>query len=51
MYVHADAHGAASTIIKSNDAGTPIPPLSIAEAGAMTVFRSSAWSSKMVTSA
>jgi predicted ribosome quality control (RQC) complex YloA/Tae2 family protein len=51
LYVHADAHGAASTIIKANDAGTPIPPLSIAEAGAMTVFRSSAWSSKMVTSA
>jgi predicted ribosome quality control (RQC) complex YloA/Tae2 family protein len=51
LYVHADAHGAASTIIKANDPGTPIPPLSIAEAGAMTVFRSSAWSSKMVTSA
>ena len=51
LYVHADAHGAASTIIKANDPGSPIPPLSIAEAGAMTVFRSSAWSSKMVTSA
>jgi predicted ribosome quality control (RQC) complex YloA/Tae2 family protein len=51
LYVHADAHGAASTIIKANDPSAPIPPLSIAEAGAMTVFRSSAWSSKMVTSA
>jgi predicted ribosome quality control (RQC) complex YloA/Tae2 family protein len=51
LYVHADAHGAASTIVKANDPSSPIPPLSIAEAGAMTVFRSSAWSSKMVTSA
>ena len=32
LYVHADLHGAASTIIKNGDASKPVPPLSIQQA-------------------
>eukprot|EP00891_Asterochloris_glomerata_P005087 jgi/Astpho2/5087/fgenesh1_pg.00072_%23_10_t len=43
LYVHADLHGAASTIIKNSDASKP--------AGAACVCRSAAWDAKVVTSA
>ena len=32
LYVHADLHGAASTIIKNSDVSRPVPPLSIQQA-------------------
>ncbi|KAL2651385.1 hypothetical protein R1flu_019513 [Riccia fluitans] len=51
LYVHADLHGAASTVIKNNDSTRPIPPLTINQAGCFTVCRSQAWDSKIVTSA
>ncbi len=50
IYVHADIHGAASCVIK-NPTGEPIPPVTLQEAGQMSVCRSSAWDSKIVTSA
>ena len=52
VYVHADIHGATSCVVKhpGGDAGE-IPPLTLAQAGQMTVCRSSAWDSHMVTSA
>ncbi|GJP46211.1 hypothetical protein CLOM_g5521 [Closterium sp. NIES-68] len=53
LYVHADLHGAASTIIRNTDPHgfAPIPPLTLAQAGAATVCLSAAWDSKVVTSA
>lgn len=51
MYVHADLHGASSTIVKNPDPSTPIPPLTLAEAGHACVCRSAAWDAKVVTSA
>jgi hypothetical protein len=50
-YVHADLHGASSTVIKNHNPSHPIPPLSINQAGCFTVCRSQAWDSKIVTSA
>ncbi|KAJ7534886.1 hypothetical protein O6H91_12G008600 [Diphasiastrum complanatum] len=51
LYVHADLHGASSTVVKNQDSGQPIPPLTINQAGCFTVCRSQAWDSKIVTSA
>ncbi|BBM96816.1 nuclear export mediator factor NEMF [Marchantia polymorpha subsp. ruderalis] len=51
LYVHADLHGASSTVIKNNDPTRPIPPFTINQAGSFTVCRSQAWDSKIVTSA
>ncbi|CAM6100258.1 unnamed protein product [Calypogeia fissa] len=51
LYVHADLHGASSTIIKNRDQNHPIPPLTINQAGCFTMCRSQAWDSKIVTSA
>ncbi|CAK9218060.1 unnamed protein product [Sphagnum troendelagicum] len=51
LYVHADLHGASSTVIKNHNSSHPIPPLSINQAGCFTVCRSQAWDSKIVTSA
>ncbi|CAM6068471.1 unnamed protein product [Sphagnum tenellum] len=51
LYVHADLHGASSTVIKNHSPSHPIPPLSINQAGCFTVCRSQAWDSKIVTSA
>ena len=51
MYVHAELHGASSTIVKNNDPERPVPPLSLQQAGAACVCRSKAWDSKIVTSA
>eukprot|EP00898_Chlorokybus_atmophyticus_P002379 jgi/Chlat1/3141/Chrsp21S03365 len=51
VYVHADIHGASSCIIKNRFPDQPIPPITLSQAGAMTVCRSSAWDAKIVTSA
>ncbi|GMH40784.1 hypothetical protein BSKO_08688 [Bryopsis sp. KO-2023] len=51
LYVHADTHGAASTIIKNHQPEHPIPPLTLQQAGAACVCRSKAWDGKIVTSA
>eukprot|EP00897_Mesotaenium_endlicherianum_P003139 jgi/Mesen1/2853/ME000174S02111 len=51
LYVHAELHGAASTVIKNHTPSQPIPPLTITQAGVFTVCRSAAWDSKIVTSA
>jgi predicted ribosome quality control (RQC) complex YloA/Tae2 family protein len=50
-YVHADVHGAASTVIKNNDSTMPIPPLTLSQAGQACVCRSAAWDAKVITSA
>eukprot|EP01113_Clastostelium_recurvatum_P037029 TRINITY_DN5373_c0_g1_i4.p1 TRINITY_DN5373_c0_g1~~TRINITY_DN5373_c0_g1_i4.p1 ORF type:complete len:857 (-),score=278.84 TRINITY_DN5373_c0_g1_i4:50-2620(-) len=51
LYVHAELHGAPTVIIKNHMIGKPVPPLTIQQAGAMTVCRSGAWDAKIVTSA
>ncbi|CAG9466235.1 unnamed protein product [Pedinophyceae sp. YPF-701] len=51
VYVHAELHGASSTIVKNPDPSQPIPPLTLAQAGCQCVCRSAAWDSKVVTSA
>lgn len=59
-YLHADVHGAASCILRAkrrrrtNGSGTDIVPLSeqaLRQAGNFTICWSSAWTSRMVTSA
>jgi predicted ribosome quality control (RQC) complex YloA/Tae2 family protein len=58
-YLHADVHGAATCILRAkrrrkDSGGTEPIPLSetaLREAGKFTICRSSAWASKMVTSA
>ncbi|XP_054806726.1 uncharacterized protein LOC129309262 [Prosopis cineraria] len=51
LYVHADLHGASSTVIKNHKPGQPVPPLTLNQAGCFTVCHSQAWDSKIVTSA
>ncbi|KAL5849225.1 hypothetical protein ACOSQ4_007238 [Xanthoceras sorbifolium] len=51
LYVHADLHGASSTLIKNHRPEQPVPPLTLNQAGCFTVCHSQAWDSKMVTSA
>lgn len=51
LYVHAELHGASSTVIKNHRPEQPIPPLTINQAGCFTVCHSQAWDSKIVTSA
>lgn len=51
VYVHADLHGASSTMIKNHRPEQPVPPLTLNQAGCFTVCHSQAWDSKMVTSA
>lgn len=50
IYVHADMHGASSTVIK-NPSGLPIPQCTLEEAGTFCVCLSSAWNSKIIQSA
>lgn len=58
-YLHAEVHGAATCILRAkrrrmSDGKTQVIPLSdraLNEAGTFTICRSSAWSSKIVTSA
>ncbi|XVF62394.1 hypothetical protein PTKIN_Ptkin09bG0004100 [Pterospermum kingtungense] len=51
LYVHADLHGASSTVIKNHRPEQPVPPLTLNQAGCFTVCHSQAWDSKIVTSA
>lgn len=51
LYVHAELHGASSTVIKNHNPDHPIPPLTLNQAGCFTVCNSQAWDSKIVTSA
>ncbi|KAF3456411.1 hypothetical protein FNV43_RR01061 [Rhamnella rubrinervis] len=51
LYVHADLHGASSTVIKNHRPELPVPPLTLNQAGCFTVCHSQAWDSKIVTSA
>ncbi|XP_011071357.1 nuclear export mediator factor NEMF [Sesamum indicum] len=51
LYVHADLHGASSTVIKNHKPEIPVPPLTLNQAGCFTVCHSQAWDSKIVTSA
>ncbi|CAK8531516.1 unnamed protein product [Lathyrus sativus] len=51
LYVHAELHGASSTVIKNHKPLQPVPPLTLNQAGCFTVCHSQAWDSKMVTSA
>lgn len=51
LYVHADLHGASSTVIKNHKQDNPIPPLTLNQAGCFTVCQSQAWDLKIVTSA
>uniref|UniRef100_A0A5B6ZXF4 Putative nuclear export mediator factor Nemf isoform X1 n=1 Tax=Davidia involucrata TaxID=16924 RepID=A0A5B6ZXF4_DAVIN len=51
LYVHADLHGASSTVIKNHKPEQPVPPLTLNQAGCFTVCHSQAWDSKIVTSA
>eukprot|EP01063_Lacrimia_lanifica_P004138 TRINITY_DN12310_c0_g1_i1.p1 TRINITY_DN12310_c0_g1~~TRINITY_DN12310_c0_g1_i1.p1 ORF type:complete len:978 (+),score=442.03 TRINITY_DN12310_c0_g1_i1:70-3003(+) len=50
IYVHADMHGAATTIIK-NPTGKGVPPDTLYQAGNMAVCRSGAWTGNIVISA
>ena len=49
-YVHADIHGATSIIVK-NMSADQLPPKTMMEAGCFALCHSSAWNSKIVTSA
>ncbi|XP_019419387.1 PREDICTED: nuclear export mediator factor NEMF isoform X1 [Lupinus angustifolius] len=51
LYIHADLHGASSTVIKNHKPSQPVPPLTLNQAGCFTVCHSQAWDSKIVTSA
>ncbi|XP_030508734.2 uncharacterized protein LOC115723399 [Cannabis sativa] len=51
VYVHAELHGASTTVIKNHRPEQPIPPLTLNQAGCFTVCHSQAWNSKIVTSA
>ncbi|XP_002519281.2 ribosome quality control complex subunit NEMF [Ricinus communis] len=51
LYVHAELHGASSTVIKNHRPEQPVPPLTLNQAGCYTVCQSQAWDSKIVTSA
>ncbi|XP_047959508.1 ribosome quality control complex subunit NEMF [Salvia hispanica] len=51
LYVHADLHGASSTVIKNHKPENPVPHLTLNQTGCYTVCHSQAWDSKIVTSA
>ncbi|KRX01107.1 hypothetical protein PPERSA_08208 [Pseudocohnilembus persalinus] len=51
VYIHADYHGAASTIIKNNNPQEEIPQQTLEEAAQYAVCRSKAWDSKILSSA
>jgi predicted ribosome quality control (RQC) complex YloA/Tae2 family protein len=50
IYVHAEVHGASSVIVKNHTNG-PVPPLTLSQAGSMTICRSAAWKDKIVVEA
>ena len=49
--MHAELHGASSTIVKNPNPEQPLPPLTLQQAGCACVCRSRAWDSKILTSA
>ena len=49
-YVHAEIHGASSVIVK-NHTSSPIPALTLSQAGSMTICRSNAWKEKVLVQA
>ncbi|PIO70120.1 hypothetical protein TELCIR_08035 [Teladorsagia circumcincta] len=51
IYVHADAHGAASLVIRNKAGGGAIPPKTMTEAAQMAICCSSSWSSHVISSA
>ncbi|GJD12845.1 Nuclear export mediator factor Nemf [Galdieria sulphuraria] len=51
VYVHADIHGASSVVVKNRFRDKPVPLQTLIEAGAFAMCHSSAWSSKIVSSA
>eukprot|EP00803_Ostreobium_quekettii_P009621 evm.model.scf_1149.3 EVM.evm.TU.scf_1149.3 scf_1149:29603-44453(-) len=51
LYVHADLHGAPTTIVKNHRPNSPVPSTTLHQAGAACVCRSKAWDDKLVTSA
>lgn len=50
LYLHADYHGSASTIIKNHIKDHPVPSLTIEEASIAAICRSKAWESKIIAS-
>ena len=50
VYVHAEVHGASSVIVK-NHTTSPVPPLTLSQAGSMTICRSAAWKDKITVEA
>ena len=50
VYLHADAHGASSVVIK-NLSGGEIPPITLAQAGSFCVNHSAAWKNKVMQGA
>lgn len=51
IYVHAEEHGAATTVVKNHRPGKPVSPVSLNQAGASAVCRSKAWDAKVTTPA
>ncbi len=51
LYIHADIHGAATTILKNSQSSIPVSPISIQEAALFCIARSKAWENKIMTSA
>lgn len=51
VYMHADIHGSASTIIKNPNNATIIPDSTLMQAATATICRSKAWDAKIVVSA
>lgn len=50
IYMHADIHGSASTIVK-NPSASVIPDSTLLQAATATICRSKAWDNKVVVSA
>ena len=50
-YVHAELHGASSTVVKNNDPSATIPLMTLCEAGQACVAWSSAWDAKVTAAA
>ncbi|EYC23717.1 hypothetical protein Y032_0015g2800 [Ancylostoma ceylanicum] len=50
VYVHADAHGAASVVIRNKHGGGDIPPKTLTEAAQMAVCCTKAWGSQISSS-
>jgi len=51
LYIHADYHGAASTILKNHLKEVEVGKLSLEEAAIGAICRSKAWDAKIIASA